>query len=310
MRRFIRYSLLFASIVIAGLILVAVFVPYNRNGYLRMYGTKVEMLSCPDRKPSIVLLGGSSVAFGYDSELVEQMTGMPVINVGLHVGIGLKYMIDDCFPRLKRGDVLVVNPEYALFFNDRAYGESALTDVLFLDNFRNAALLDRKQWLSVMNNIPNLLHEKLKYAAINASGIPSDPVYKLSGFNNHGDVVAHWKLNDKQYVGHLAPQSLGKMNEGTFGYMKAHLDEVRHRGITVVVYPTVISATAYQNSLSDIMLTDSMFRSIGYPYVCPVSDVVRPDTSFYDTSYHLKHTGAVWHSRHLAGVLMQNTIQK
>jgi len=303
MKRFVRYSLLFAAMVIAGLILVAVFVPYNQDGYLRMYGKKVEMLSRQDRKPSIVLFGGSSVAFGYDSELIEQMTGMPTINLGTHVGVGLKYMIDDCFPRLKRGDVLVFSPEYVFFFDDHAYGESALTDVLFLDNFRNAALLDWKQWRSVVNNIPNLLHEKLKYAVINSSGIPSDPVYKLSGFNKHGDVVAHWNLNDKQYVGHLAPQPLGKINTSIFGYMKKHLDELRQLGIKVVVYPAVISSTAYQNSRSDIMLTDSMFRSIGYPNVCPVSDVVRPDTSFYDTSHHLKHAGAIWHSKHLSDIL-------
>lgn len=303
MKRFAKYSLSFAATVIAGLVLVAVCVPYNRNGYLRIYGRKAGMLSRQDRTPAVVLFGGSSVAFGYDSELVERTTGMPVINSGTHVGIGLKYMIDDCFPRLKRGDILVFSPEYIFFFDDHAYGEAALTDVLFLDNFRNAALLNRKQWRSVAENLPNLLHEKLKYAAINASGIPSDPVYKLSGFNTHGDVVAHWKLHDKQYVGYPAPQTLGRLNESICHYMKTHLDRLRRRGITIVVYPAVISATAYQNSRPDILLTDSMFRSIGYPCVCPVSDVVRPDTSFYDTSHHLKHAGAIWHSKHLSAII-------
>lgn len=299
MRQFIKYSLAFVALVLVGLMAVAVIVPYNRNGFLRMYDKKMDNLSAPNRKPSIVILGGSNVAFGYDCEVIERMTATPTINAGLQMGLGLKYIMDDGFPRLKRGDILVFSPEYIHFFDDHAYGEAPLTDVLFLNGFRNASTLNWKQWRTVVNNFPNLLHEKLKYAAINASGLPSDPVYKLSGFNKYGDVVAHWTLNDKQYSDKPKAKSLGAINPDIISYTKQKLDELRQRGIKVVVYPAVISKTAFGNSRPDIMATDSLFRSIGYPYVCQVAEVVYPDSSFYDTSHHLKHYGAVRHSKHL-----------
>lgn len=303
MKRFFKYTLTFVLLVVAGLIAIAVVVPYNKNGFLRMYAIKMQRVSAPDRQPSIVLLGGSNVAFGYDSEVIERTTGKPTINAGLQMGLGLKYMIDDCFPRLKRGDILVFSPEYIHFFDDHAYGEAPLTDVLFLNDFSSASMLNWKQWRTVINNFPNLLHEKLKYAAINASGLPSDPVYKLSGFNKYGDVVAHWTLNDKQYSAKLKPQSLGTVNSEIFEYMKVRLDELRNRGVTVVVYPAVISSTAFENSRADILTTDSIFKQIGYPNACPLSEVVYPDSSFYDTSHHLKHYGAIRHSEHLAKII-------
>lgn len=303
MKRFYKYTLAFTALVIAGLIAVAIIVPYNKNGFLRMYGKKMDALSVVDRQPSIVLLGGSNVAFGYDSETIERETGIPTINAGLQMGLGLKYIIDDAFPRLKRGDILVFSPEYVHFFDDHAYGEAPLADVLFLNDFQSADKLNWKQWRAVVNNFPNLLHEKLKYAAINASGLPSDPVYKLTGFNKHGDVVAHWTLNDKHYSASLKPQSLGEINLDIFEYTKQRLDELRSRGIKVIVYPAVISATAFANSRPDIVATDSLFKSIGYPYVCPVNEVVYPDSSFYDTCHHLKHFGAERHSNHLAKIV-------
>jgi len=272
-----------------------------------MYSKKMDILSAANRQPSIVLLGGSNVAFSYDSGTIERETGIPTINAGLQMGLGLKFIIDDAFPRLKRGDILVFSPEYIHFFDDHAYGEAPLADVLFLNDFHSATMLNWKQWRAVVNNFSNLLHEKQKYAAINASGLPSDPVYKLSGFNKHGDVMAHWTLNDKHYSEKYKPHSLGEVNHDIIEYTKQRLDELQGRGVKVIVYPAVISATAFANSCPDISATDSLFKSIGYPYVCPIKEVIYPDSSFYDTSHHLKHFGAERHSHHLARIVGRNS---
>lgn len=120
MRKFF-YNLIVFVLVFIGVILILAFVlPYNKNGYMREQEVKMAMLSVPDRKPAVVLLGGSNVAFGYDSEMLSDSLGMPVVNAGLHASIGLKYIIDDCFPRLRRGDILVLSPEYGHFFGDMA----------------------------------------------------------------------------------------------------------------------------------------------------------------------------------------------
>ena len=42
----------------------------------------------------IVLIGGSSLAFGLDSKKLEEYVGKPVVNYGLYATIGTKAMLD------------------------------------------------------------------------------------------------------------------------------------------------------------------------------------------------------------------------
>ena len=45
---------------------------------------RIEMIE----EPKIVLIGNSNVAFGFDSEMIEEAFGMPVVNMGLHGALG------------------------------------------------------------------------------------------------------------------------------------------------------------------------------------------------------------------------------
>ena len=62
--------------------------------------------------PKVILYGGSSVAFGIDSERIEQKLGMPVVNMGLHAGWGQTFPMDITRDIIKEGDIVVVLPEY------------------------------------------------------------------------------------------------------------------------------------------------------------------------------------------------------
>ena len=53
---------------------------------------KVERLASIKGK-KVVVVGGSSVAFGLDSALMEEHLGMPVVNFGLYAAIGTKAML-------------------------------------------------------------------------------------------------------------------------------------------------------------------------------------------------------------------------
>ena len=57
----------------------------------------------------IVVIGGSSVAFGLDSKLVEQELQMPCVNFGLYAAFGLKPMLDLSVDAIEKGDIVVVS---------------------------------------------------------------------------------------------------------------------------------------------------------------------------------------------------------
>ena len=108
---------------------VLFYVSYEpQNGYMAELRDKQKLLKNTPG-PKLVLVGGSNLAFGVDSEKIEQQTGMRVVNMGLHGGVGLPYMLSLALPELKSGDVVVVSPEYELFFQS-AMLESALADAI------------------------------------------------------------------------------------------------------------------------------------------------------------------------------------
>ena len=73
----------------------------------------------------IVLIGGSSVAFGYDSKTLSDLFDRPVINFGLYAELGTKLMLDLAEDAIREGDIVLVAPELdaqtlSLYFNGGA----------------------------------------------------------------------------------------------------------------------------------------------------------------------------------------------
>ena len=95
---------------------------FNQD-YLVSYGrgliNKFEKLELISSK-KIVIAGGSNVAFGIDSDLMETILKVPVVNMGLHGGLNTYVIIEPVLPYLKKGDVLIISREY----DEKLYGSS------------------------------------------------------------------------------------------------------------------------------------------------------------------------------------------
>ena len=78
--------------IFAGLSLLLLPDAYSET-FLGELGEKYRLLKNTDN-PKIVIIGGSSVAFGIDSAEIEGATGMKVVNFGLYATLGTKLMTD------------------------------------------------------------------------------------------------------------------------------------------------------------------------------------------------------------------------
>ena len=78
------------------------FVGALNEKYDRLYSIEEE---------KIVIVGGSSVAFGVDSAMIEKYTGMPVVNFGLYAALGTKLMLDLSRGAIGEGDIVILSPE-------------------------------------------------------------------------------------------------------------------------------------------------------------------------------------------------------
>jgi len=64
--------------------------------------------------PRILLCGGSNLAFGIDSKRIQDTFGLPVINLGLHAGLGVEFMINEIKLSTKPTDIVIFSFEYLL----------------------------------------------------------------------------------------------------------------------------------------------------------------------------------------------------
>ncbi len=109
-------KLLIRIVILAGAILLICYSalylnPDYKKEYVAGIIPKLNKLKDVEIK-KIVIIGGSNASFGIDTELMERRLGVPVVNMALHGGIPVKYLLEQVKPYMNKGDVLVFSKEY------------------------------------------------------------------------------------------------------------------------------------------------------------------------------------------------------
>lgn len=65
---------------------------------------------CSIESKKIVIVGGSSTAFGLDSRMIEDELGYEVVNFGLYADLGTKLMMDLSRASVNEGDIFILAP--------------------------------------------------------------------------------------------------------------------------------------------------------------------------------------------------------
>ena len=312
MKKYICNVTCFIGSLILILILIGIVLPFDKDGYTRAQKFKMDKLSERTRKPSIVILGGSNVAFGYDTKELNDSLPMTVFNAGLHASLGMKFFLDDCSQYLKKGDILVFSPEYDQFYGDLSDGQAIMADAFYLYGCHYPGKISYKQIIGIIQNTPSFLKEKIEYNIFALAHKKTDPVYKLSSFNKYGDVTWHWYNNRS----HNGPDGKGiddsnpVFNERAFEYIISKLNELKSRGVTIVMYPPVFENEAYAGSFKSINYIAERLNKVDFPYACSPDDCSFPKEYFYDTNYHMNHKGALLHNKHLIKILKAYQMQE
>ncbi|RYG41989.1 MAG: hypothetical protein EOO01_23965 [Chitinophagaceae bacterium] len=245
--------------------------------------------------PRIVMIGGSNLAFGINSQMIKDSLGLNPVNTGIHAAIGLMYMLDNAESHIRKGDVVVVSPEYEQFFGELAYGSEQLLRVAY-DASPRAAIFDlkKKQLLTIMRSVPRYAMAKLNpFEYFRFQHLPN---YSVESFNQYGDVYTHWNTPGVK-VPTLGPVK-DELNEEVFDRLVAFKDSLANRGaLLFVAYP------AFQQSSFDaygdkIGLVETKLKATGIPLLGTPARYTVPDSMLFDTQYHLSKQG-LDHRTHL-----------
>jgi hypothetical protein len=281
-----------AALVLATGAAVLVLVPPDREDYLAVVAKKVELIERVP-VPRIVFVGGSNLAFGLDSAKVEQQLGRRVVNMGMGFNMGLRFMLDLVEPRLGEGDLVVLVPEYNLFYG-LLDGDERLIDVLELYPDGYQYIRSKRQMLNLVENLPE--HARFKLTRIlQTMGRPAaeDCVYCPRAFNERGDNVAHLDLPPKDVarLEFLRNTSKG-IDREAITVVNEFARKAGQRGARVVMlFPCVPRPHFEQRRAAIDALEAALREDLDVPLLSTPEDYVFPIENFYDWVYHLNREG-------------------
>ena len=221
---------------------------HERNFSLAYYRLK----ALKDSK-KIVIIGGSSGAFGFNSRLIHEAFDLPVVNTCTHAMIGLRMQFETYKDMLRDGDIVILSPEYG-GEKERLYGGYNLLRILSSHLPEAYRKLSLRQWLFIykfigIHNLGTSRHKDVE---------EYDDVYSANALNEFGDI--EWERKHKDFIKNY--NISGVMDGELIDYYKYIRDYAKSKGIKLVFLPPPLMKYSFEDSL------------------------------FFDTPYHMTQEGA------------------
>ena len=160
---FLKKIIIFSVLLGIPLSIVLFVIPFEENNYYLALNDKHKALETTPQ-PRIILVGGSNLAFGIDSERMEKELNVSVVNTGLAAGMGLPYMLKDVKPYLKEGDTVILVPEYSLYFDGIGDAQVEPLAALIGLNPLSVMYLDQKSLMKLHVIALRLFRHKAEFA--------------------------------------------------------------------------------------------------------------------------------------------------
>lgn len=251
----------------------------------------------------IVLIGGSGVAFGVDSALMErELPDYRVVNFGMYAALGTTAMLDLSEPYIREGDIVILLPEQQ---------EQALSDwfdpaILWqgLDGaFDLLRDLPGDKLLRLAGAFPEFAGQKFGYWLRGDAPHP-EGVYRRDSFNARGDVDSPLCARNEMPGGwdeNMPVRFDGKMMTDAFvRSVRSYARKLAARGATLWFGCCPMNAAAVQGRAEDIDRFYAELQSrLGIPLAGNPHDFLLDAPWFFDTNFHTNAAGKTVYTREL-----------
>lgn len=247
--------------------------------------------------PRIILVGGSNVSFGLDAELMQRQLGIPVINDGLHAGLGI-VPLRELQEHIRPGDVIIISLEYSMFSSESIMeGDQAfLSDWIEYSPRRIRFLAD--PWKQAPGLYATMLQRKVNRQVntvlFGGSLDEVRSVFRGTQYNANGDFIGH--LHEESMRRRKVPSvpyPVEHIQDQIFVFLEAFQRTAREKGAEVYFEAPASRRTNCRNtgeaSLANFFRTFEERSSI--PVLTPLEELCLPDKYFFDTAYHLNAEG-------------------
>ena len=293
----------FAAVITTAFVLP----PQYSDTFVGVLDEKMKRLTGIE-EDKIIIVGGSSVAFGIDSALMEEELGKPVVNFGLYAALGTKLMLDLSRAGVKEDDIVVIAPEISaqtlsLYFS----AENTLNAID--DDMSLLRYIPGENYPSLLGGAWRFARDKLEYWL---SGESPDPegIYNADSFDEYYDIKKGLRTENvmRRYYD---PNTIISFDTDIVAlefidYVNEYIAWCREMGATVYFTWCPVNAAAVEEGTDARVLrafseyiADSLdcevIGALWDSYYGPIMD----KAYFYDTNFHLNDTGVRYRSINL-----------
>ncbi len=250
--------------------------------------------------PRIVLVGGSGVAFGVDSALLEQeLPGYTVVNFGMYAALGTTVMLDLSEDLIRPGDIVILIPEQ----QEQALSDYFDASVMWqgLDGaFGLLRHLPREKLGRLLGRFPAFAGQKAAYVLRGERPEPRG-VYARASFNEYGDVDSPLCARNEMPGGWDETTPIrfdeGVLSEAFTDRVNAYARRVRNAGgdCWYALGPMNEDAVTGEATAEDFY--EVLSARLDLPVIGDPRDSVLASGWFYDTNFHLNRSGKPVYTR-------------
>lgn len=272
---------------------------YSKTYYAALVD-KVHYLESIKNEKKIILIGGSNVAFGFNSELLEQeFPEYKVANFGLYAMLGTKIMMDLALKYINSGDMVFIIPEInsqstSLYFNDEATLKALEDDMSIIWSLPN----DNR--LSVIGSYFSFVSKKASRKEI----IEPSGVYQRKNFNKWGDVSylspeGESKRAKNRMTLHYDPSLMVdysyKIDNDFYNYLNEYNRKVKEKNARCFYTWCPINDLSLTSNEDDCINYYWQVRNnLNFNVVGSPLEYTFHNKYFFDSNFHLNDSGAIF----------------
>lgn len=297
MKKFIK-KILFLILILCVCLLSLVSLDYFIVGPQYQYSYQASLIDKVKRlkkinEPKIILVGNSNLSFGINSELIEKSLEMPVVNLGLHAGLGNAYHEEIAKLNINKGDIVVVC--HSTFSDDDTITDASLAWITYDWNQSIAPIIRKKDYLTMLKAYPTYFKSSLLLWLGKSGNKDQGGCYSRNAFNKYGDVVYKTdddQMNVEEYFKN-EKISLPKINSTCINRLNDLNSYCKKRGASMVVagYPIAYGKYSEFTKLDFIKFQNKLSKRLNCNIISNYTDYFYPYKYFYNTSLHLTKKG-------------------
>ncbi len=287
------------------------FNPSARNTYMATISDKMHLLDSVS-SPRLILMSGSSMSFGVDSDFLSNELEIPVVNASLHFKLGSRFMMDQLKASVRKGDIVLITLEYVI--KSKGSNEEKLMAADFYPPAKN--------WVHFTSffeevgayTVHRLTDFKLLMGEI-WSGTRTRPisiedttsVFFRKCFAKNGDLLGH--LNNPNPKFDVPEISKDVEFSGQIKDLNDFEIFAKQKGVIVFfTFPSYVES-GFEKNMPVIKKIEQQYRNnLKFSILGNPENSVMDDSYFYDNPFHLNSQGRRIFSSRLIQLLEQEGI--